>query len=66
MDGNKAGTLICGIGVSLVTGVSTVEFNDNPLTKSQSVSEFWGQRWNRVVGGLLRVSYLYLLPIFDD
>mmetsp|Transcript_102960 Transcript_102960/g.297691 ORF Transcript_102960/g.297691 Transcript_102960/m.297691 type:complete len:168 (+) Transcript_102960:874-1377(+) len=42
--------------MSIVTSFETVEANDNPISESTSVSEFWGQRWNRVVGDLLRVG----------
>lgn len=50
------GTRAAAIVISLVSGMETIEVNDNPLSQSTSVSEFWGQRWNRLVGELLRVS----------
>ena len=50
------GTRSAAIVISLATGLETIEVNDNPLSQSTSVSEFWGQRWNRLVGELLRVS----------
>jgi hypothetical protein len=58
----EAGTLVFGLGISAVSGLDTMEFNDRPLTKSTSVSEFWGRRWNIVVGSLLRVRNT---PNFD-
>lgn len=57
------GTRSAAIVISFLTGIETMEVNDNPLSQSTSVSEFWGQRWNRLVGGLLRVS-LHMWLIF--
>ena len=53
------GTRSAAIVISLTTGLETIEANDNPLSQSTSVSEFWGQRWNRIVGELLRVSWMH-------
>ena len=49
-----AGCTGLGILTSLVSGLSTMSFNDNPMTKSQSPSDFWGRRWNKIVGRALR------------
>jgi hypothetical protein len=56
------GTRSAAIVISLVSGMETIEVNDSPLSKSTSVSEFWGKRWNRLVGELLRVSAKTPLP----
>ena len=50
------GTRSAAIVISMMTGLETIEVNDSPLSQSTSVSEFWGRRWNRLVGELLRVS----------
>jgi hypothetical protein len=52
----EGGSLLVALIMSLLTGYSTMELNDNPMTASLSLSEFWGQRWNRMVAGLLKVS----------
>ena len=46
----------CGLGlmISCITGVSTLNFSDAPLTQSSSPSDFWGRRWNRLTGPALR------------
>jgi len=31
-----------------------MEFNDYPLTRSTSPSDFWGRRWNKIVASALR------------
>ena len=49
-----AGCTGLGILTSLLTGYSTMSFNDNPLTQSTSVSDFWGKRWDKIVGVALR------------
>lgn len=43
-----------GLMTSLVCGISTTKFNDHPLLSSSSPSDFWGRRWNKIVGGGLR------------
>jgi hypothetical protein len=47
---------ITGLGLltSLLTGICTMQVNDSPLTASTSPSDFWGKRWNRMVGSSLR------------
>ena len=50
------GTRSAAIVISLLSGLETIEVNDSPLSLSTSVSEFWGRRWNRLVGGLLKVG----------
>jgi hypothetical protein len=52
----ESGTIAAAIAISLISGFSTVDFNDSPLTKSTSVAEFWGYRWNKVVGGYLKFA----------
>jgi hypothetical protein len=52
------GTRAAAIFISLLTGLETIELNDDPLSRSTSISEFWGRRWNRLVSELLRVSAL--------
>jgi hypothetical protein len=51
------GTRAAAIVISLLSGLETIEVNDKPLSRSTSVSDFWGRRWNRLVGALLRVSF---------
>lgn len=50
----EAGSKGISLAASLLTGFSTTEMSDRPLTASTSVSEFWGQRWNRIMAGGLR------------
>jgi hypothetical protein len=48
--GSKGVSLVA----SLLTGYSTTEMSDRPLTASASFAEFWGRRWNRIMAGGLR------------
>ena len=51
-----------GILTSFVSGFDVIDFNDSPLTKSESPSDFWGNRWNKITqNGLHRGVYLPLL-----
>ncbi len=43
-------------GLTIFTGIETMEIADAPMTKATSISDFWGKRWNRNIGNLLRVS----------
>jgi len=52
----ETGTLIFGVIISFITGYSTIYLNDSPFTKSTSVADFWGRRWNIQIGGLLKNS----------
>jgi hypothetical protein len=45
----EVGSVGIGLVTSLLSGISTVDLNDNPLTKSTSPSDFWGNRWNKLV-----------------
>lgn len=51
LDGGASGL---GLLTSLVTGYILENFNESPLTKSTSPSDFWGQRWDRPVQSALR------------
>ena len=50
----EAGSIGLGLMFSLMTGYSVIEMNDSPLTRSTSVSEFWGRRWDLIVASGLR------------
>lgn len=50
----EAGSLGLGMLASMTFGLKILDFNDNPLFGSTSVSDFWGKRWNKVVGTCLR------------
>jgi len=50
----ESGTTGLGILTSLVSGMRTMEINHSPLTKSTSPSDFWAQRWDRIVAGGLK------------
>lgn len=50
----EAGVTGLAIMTSLLTGISTSKFNDDPLLASASPSDFWGRRWNVIVGSGLR------------
>jgi hypothetical protein len=50
----ESGATSLGLLTSLISGMSTMEINDSPLTKSTSPSDFWGQRWDRIIGSGLR------------
>jgi hypothetical protein len=50
----EAGITGLGLLTSLVSGISTSGFNDAALLRSSSPSDFWGRRWNRLVGSALR------------
>lgn len=57
-----AGSFGLGILTSALSGLSVKEFSDSPLTKSESPSDFWSRRWNRITqSGLRRGVYLPLL-----
>ena len=53
--GLDTGTLGAGCAISLLSGNSTLTVNDEPLTKSTSITDFWGRRWNQLVHGVLKV-----------
>ena len=53
----ESGTLAFSIAISLITGFETIILNNNPLTRSTSIADFWGRRWNQLVGTNLRVSF---------
>ncbi|KAL9189466.1 hypothetical protein ACHAXT_009141 [Thalassiosira profunda] len=48
------GTAAFGFGICALVGIQTLDVFDSPLFKSQSVSDFWGRRWNRLVHGVLK------------
>jgi Membrane bound O-acyl transferase family len=50
----EAGVTGLAIMTSLLTGISTSKFNDEPLLACASPSDFWGRRWNVIVGSGLR------------
>ena len=52
------GTLGIGLGINILTGYSTISVMHNPLSECASPSDFWGRRWNRVIHGTLKVSYM--------
>mmetsp|Transcript_29691 Transcript_29691/g.45530 ORF Transcript_29691/g.45530 Transcript_29691/m.45530 type:complete len:443 (-) Transcript_29691:89-1417(-) len=52
--GLDTGSLLIGCSINLISGCSTISMNDEPLTKSTSVSDFWGRRWNQLVHGVLK------------
>ena len=57
----EVGATGMGLGISIATFVKTVDLNDNPLSKSQSPSEFWNKRWNTLVSnGLKRAVFVPL------
>jgi Membrane bound O-acyl transferase family len=43
-----------GLVTSAVTQRRTVEIHDHPITRSTSPGNFWGQRWNVLVGSALK------------
>lgn len=46
----------------MISGWSVIEIFDNPLTRSESPSDFWSKRWNRITqSGLRRGVYLPFL-----
>ena len=50
----QAGTLGVGFLIELLSGKSVIELSDAPLTASSSPSDFWSQRWNRLVHLVLK------------
>jgi hypothetical protein len=50
----EAGSTAIGLIISLLSGISTVDLNDRPLTKATSPSDFWGKRWNKLVSSGLK------------
>lgn len=50
----ESGATGLGLLTSAVTGLSVTKFNDHPLTRSTSPSDFWGRRWNKLVNQELR------------
>lgn len=50
----EAGVTGLALMTSISSGISTSTFNDNPLLASSSPSDFWGRRWNKIVGSGLR------------
>ena len=58
----ESGSLGLGILTSSLSGLSVIDFSDNPLTLSESPSDFWSRRWNKITqSGLRRGVYLPLL-----
>lgn len=43
-----------GLATGALTGYRTVQLNDRPLSLSTSPSDFWGRRWNTLVGTALK------------
>jgi Membrane bound O-acyl transferase family len=39
---------------SLITGYETEPFMSNPMFESQTMAEFWGKRWNKLIQNLLK------------
>jgi hypothetical protein len=50
----EVGSAVVGLLTSLLSGINTVAVNDSPLTKATSPSDFWGNRWNRMVSSGLK------------
>lgn len=50
----EVGAAGIALGISTLTGIETMDLNVNPLTTSSSPSDFWGNRWNRVVSSALK------------
>ena len=50
----EVGSVGIALGVSTLTGIETMDLNVSPLSASTSVSDFWGNRWNRVVSSALK------------
>jgi hypothetical protein len=50
----EVGSSVVGLLTSLLSGINTVAVNDSPLTKATSPSDFWGNRWNRMVSSGLK------------
>jgi hypothetical protein len=50
----EVGATVVGLITSLLGGNSTIDVNDSPLTKATSPSDFWGNRWNKVVSSALK------------
>jgi hypothetical protein len=50
----ESGATGLGLMTSLISGMSTMEINHSPLTRSTSPSDFWGQRWDRIISSGLR------------
>jgi hypothetical protein len=50
----EVGSVGIGLAISVLTGIETMDLNINPLTSSQSPSDFWGNRWNRLVSSALK------------
>ena len=42
------------LGISMLSGIETMDLNISPLTTSTSPSDFWGNRWTRVVSSALK------------
>ena len=43
------GTAAFGFAICGLVGILTLDVFDSPMSKSTSVSDFWGRRWNRLV-----------------
>jgi len=43
-----------GLATSLLSGISTIQLNFSPMTRSACPSEFWGRRWNVLVSSALK------------
>jgi hypothetical protein len=52
--GLEVGSTVIGLLTSLLSGISTVDLNDRPLTKATSPSDFWGKRWNKQISSALK------------
>lgn len=58
----ESGGLGLGILTSFLSGLKVTDFMDNPFTQSESPSDFWSRRWNKITqSGLRRGVYLPLM-----
>ncbi|CAB9499504.1 Probable long-chain-alcohol O-fatty-acyltransferase [Seminavis robusta] len=52
--GLAAASQLVGTTIQGLTGMAVIELCDSPLTKSTSLSDFWGRRWNLLVHIVLK------------
>jgi len=53
-SGLAGGTMLVGTLIEALSGNCVIELCDSPLTKSSSISDFWGRRWNALVHIVLK------------
>lgn len=52
----SSGMNIISLGINIVSSIKVIDVTQNPMFESSSPSDFWGNRWNKLVHQTLKVS----------